>query len=74
MAVVLSAPVVVDFVAELAFTRQLDLWPLVYGLMATPLWVFASLPAVTSALGERRAAAQPPFWRLAARSASASRS
>jgi hypothetical protein len=74
MALVLSVPVVVDFAAELALTRQLDLWPLVYGVMATPLWVFASLPAVTSALSERRAQAQPPFWRLAARSASASRS
>jgi hypothetical protein len=74
MALVLSAPVVVDFAAELAFTRQLDLWPLVYGLMVTPLWVFASVPAVRSALSDRRAEAQPPFWRLAARSASASRS
>jgi hypothetical protein len=74
MALVLSVPVVVDFVAELTFTGHLDLWPLVYGLMATPLWVFASLPAVTSALTEREARAQPPFWRLAARSASASRS
>jgi hypothetical protein len=74
MALVLSAPVVVDFVAELAFTRQLDLWPLVYGLMATPVWVFASVPAVRSALSAREAEAQPPFWRLAARSASASRS
>jgi hypothetical protein len=74
MALVLSVPVVVDFLAEVALTRQWDLWPLVYGLMAVPVWVFASLPAVASALGRRAAEAQPPFWRLAARSASASRS
>jgi hypothetical protein len=74
MALVLSVPVVIDFVAEVAFSKQLDLWPLVYGLMATPLWVLASLPAVSKALSVRQAEAQPPLWRLAARSASASRS
>jgi hypothetical protein len=74
MALVLSVPVVVDFLAELALAKQLDLWPLVYGVMATPLWVQASVPAVAGVLSQRAAEAQPPFWRLAARSASASRS
>ena len=74
MALVLTLPVGCDFLAELAVSRRLDLWPLVYGLMATPLWIGATVSDVARLLSDARAEDQPPLWRLAARSASASRS
>jgi hypothetical protein len=78
MALVLTVPVVCGFAAGVVASRQLDFWPLVYGLMATPVWVGAALPAVRELLQARPAiladVAQPPFWRLAPRSASPRRS
>ena len=78
MGLVLSMPVVCNFLAETAVYRHLDLWPLVYGLIATPVWVLAVAPAVNALLSAApRSApesAQPPFWRLMPRSAAARRS
>jgi hypothetical protein len=79
MALVLSLPVLCGFLADLLVTRNLDFWPLVYGLMAAPLWVGAAAPGVGRLLAADAPAAspevaQPPFWRLMPRWAAPRRS